>query len=206
MSLSPISRTVLITALTTVPLFAATGVASAHVAVSAPGATRSGDAVLTFRVPNESSTNSATVALTVRFPALLAADTQPKPGWKSAVTKDGDGHVTAITWTADAGNGIGPGQFDQFQVLADDLPDQDRITFPAVQTYSDGEVVTWDQSDNPDGSEPERPIPTLDLAPKTSGHDTPAASDNTARWLGGIGLTLAVLALGAAGVAVRRRP
>ncbi|MFE3190767.1 YcnI family protein [Nocardia sp. NPDC059240] len=191
-------------------LFAGAGIASAHVTVSAPGATRSGDAVLTFRVPNESGTNSASTALTVQFPALLEVDTQAVPGWKSTVTKDTAGKVTAVTWTADPGAGIAPGQFGQFQVLVDDLPDQDKLTLPATQTYADGEVVKWDQAGNPDGTEPERPVPTLTLAAKGSkgGNAAPAAatqSDTTARWLGGAGLGLGVLALGGTGLLARRR-
>ncbi|MGY4099603.1 YcnI family copper-binding membrane protein [Nocardia sp. R16R-3T] len=210
MSPSLLARAAITAAVGTAALFAGAGIASAHVTVSAPGATRSGDAVLTFRVPNESGTNSATTVLTVQFPALLSVDTQPLPGWKSTITKDSAGKVTAVTWTADPGAGIAPGQFQQFQVLADDLPDQDHLTLPAIQTYADGEVVKWDQPDNPDGTEPERPVPTLTLAPKGSdGDHTPSAalatSDTTARWLAGTGIGLGVIALGGATVLARRR-
>ncbi|MFJ9371172.1 YcnI family protein [Nocardia sp. NPDC101769] len=209
MALTPLSRGVLTAAISAAALLAGAGTASAHVEVSAPDATRTGDAVLTFRVPDESDTNSATTALTVQFPALLAVDTQAIPGWKSTVTKDSGGKITAVTWTADPGAGIGPGNFAQFQVLVDDLPDQDEVTFPATQTYVDGEVVKWDQPPNADGTEPERPVPTLELAPKGSDHSgtraTAASSDTTARWLGGIGVALGGLALIASIVPGMRR-
>ena len=80
-----------------------------------------------------------------------------------------------------------------------------------MQTYSDGNVVNWDQEELADGSEPDKPAPTLTLAASTGdAHGAPAAdntaetsaasesssSDNTARWLGGVGLVLG--ALGAA--------
>ncbi|MGQ4596432.1 DUF1775 domain-containing protein [Nocardia sp. R6R-6] len=189
--------------------------ASAHVTVSAPDAARGGSAVLVFRVPNESATNSPTVELTVQFPGVTDVDTEAVPGWKAVARKDGN--VTAITWTADAGGGIGPGQFGQFSVLANGLPDTDEITTPAIQTYADGQVVKWDQSATDQG-EPEYPAPTLALAAKQSGGaenhgDIPAMStssgsfsDDTARRLGIIGIVLGALGLLAGvGTAVMRR-
>jgi Domain of unkown function (DUF1775) len=64
-----ISRALIITAAASVLIAVAGGVASAHVTVDAPGAARGRNAVLTFRVPNESATGSPTVALTVQFRA-----------------------------------------------------------------------------------------------------------------------------------------
>lgn len=116
-----------------------------------------------------------------------------------------------MTWTADPGVGIAPGQFQQFVLSAGPLPEQEEVEFKAVQTYSDGNVVNWDQEELADGSEPDKPAPTLTLAASTGdAHGAPAAdntaetsaasesssSDNTARWLGGVGLVLG--ALGAA--------
>ncbi|MFE2957250.1 YcnI family copper-binding membrane protein [Nocardia tengchongensis] len=207
MAPTSVVRGILTAALSACALLGGAGVASAHVAVSAPDATRSGDAVLTFRVPNESGTGSTTTALTVQFPGLVAVVTQAMPGWKSVTAKDAAGKVTAVTWTADPGAGIALGQFAQFQVLADGLPDQDRITLPAIQTYSDGEVVKWDQPNNPDGIEPERPVPTLELtSAPPEGHSRVDSHDSTARWAGGVGIALGALALlVAVGSGVRRR-
>jgi hypothetical protein len=75
-----------------------------------------------------------------------------------------------------------------------------------VQTHDDGEVVAWDQEPGPDGAEPERPAPTVELvaAPGT----TAAGTDDTARWLGGAGLAVGALGVGVGGGAVlsnRRR-
>ncbi|AHH16447.1 hypothetical protein NONO_c16460 [Nocardia nova SH22a] len=187
--------------------------ATAHVTVSAPDAARGGSAVLTFRVPNESATGSATTELSVRFPALTEAETEPTPGWKTKVTRD-DGHrVTAITWTADQGGGIGPGEFEQFPVLADGLPDTETLTLPATQTYADGTVVHWDQTASGD-TEPEYPAPSVHLAPARSGTanhgDVHAAeaedheSDTTARWLGSIGIVLGALSVLAAATMLTR--
>src|SRR6478735_9422674 len=134
----------------------AAGVAAAHVTVVAPGAEQGGYTVLTFRVPTESETASTT-KLTVTLPDLKSARTTPLPGWTSVVEKDPTSQVAkSVTWTADPGVGVAPGQFQQFELSAGPLPESDEVSFPAVQTYSDGEVVNWDQAAGPDGAEPDK--------------------------------------------------
>lgn len=205
-------------ALTALAVLATAGVASAHVVVSAPDAAQGGYSVLSFRVPTESDTASTT-AVTVQLPDLTSARTEPMPGWTASVQKSADEKATSVTWTADPGNpGIAPGQFQQFLLSAGPLPEEDTVSFPATQTYSDGSVVAWDQPTPADGSEPEKPAPTLELAvdesTAVSGASVTTAavtspvstSDTTARWLGGGGLVLG--ALGAAlgiGAAARSR-
>ncbi|EOM74309.1 DUF1775 domain-containing protein [Rhodococcus rhodnii] len=194
-------------------LVAGAGVASAHVSVVAPGAEQGGYGVLTFRVPTESDTASTT-SVRVELPNLTSARTEPVPGWTAVVDRDpASQEATAVTWTADPGTGIAPGEFGQFMLSAGPLPESEDVSFPTEQGYSDGEVVAWDQPVGDDGSEPEYPAPMLTLAAGSGGHghshggDTPAqhdgeaaatadASDDTARWLGGAGLVLG--ALGAA--------
>lgn len=196
----------------------ATGTAAAHVEVSSPGARQGDDAVLTFRVPDESETASTTT-LAITLPNVDEARTQPLTGWTAKLDKNDKNQYTTITWTADPGNaGIAPGQFQLFSVLVAPLPKQDKATFPAVQTYSDGKVVNWNQQPGPDGKEPETPVPTLTLAAAGSDDDqaagaSPAAtaastSDDAARWLGGIGLVLGALgaALGLGALVRGRRP
>ena len=67
--------------------------------------------------------------------------------------------------------------------------------------------MQWDQKPGPDGSEPDKPAPSLTLAAgggdshgtvdaTVSVDETTNTTDTTARWLGGIGLVLG--ALGAA--------
>ncbi|WP_433660848.1 YcnI family protein [Nocardia sp. CA-128927] len=185
--------------------FLAGGTAAAHVSVDAPGAQQGKYGVATFRVPNESETASTT-ALTVTLPNLKSARTEPIPGWSAKVEKNEKSEITAITWTAEPGNpGVGPGQFQRFAVSVGPLPAAPTVSFPTKQTYSDGKVVSWDQPAGKDGAEPEHPAPSLTLAKGkadaaddhkvdseaagTSADDT----DNTARWLGGIGLALGLL-------------
>ncbi len=195
-------------------LLLATGVASAHVSVAAPGAEQGGYTVLTFRVPTESET-AGTTAVTVQLPNLKSARTAPMPGWTSTVQKDpASATATSVTWTADPGVSVGPGQFQQFVLSAGPLPEQDQVEFPATQTYSDGKVVQWDQQPNPDGSEPDKPAPTLTLAAGSDATvDATVATvavdetDTTARWLGGIGVALGALgaALGVTAMVRSRR-
>ena len=93
--------------------------------------------------------------------------TQPVPGWTAKVvrkklaqpvTNDEGEQVTdrvdRITWTGSGTEGrIGPGQFQDFglSVGVPDKPDT-SLTFKALQTYGDGEVVRWIGA--PDADEP----------------------------------------------------
>lgn len=222
--------------------------AAAHVTVQPPEAEVGGYTKLTFRVPNESD-SAGTVELEVSFPEdtpFGSARVKPRAGWTAEVEKEklpepveiGHSEVTeavrSITWTADDGVRIGPGEFDEFEVAVGPLPDTDRLEFPAVQTYEDGEVVAWDQSTEGE-AEPERPAPTLLLhaagadshdhgsgdgdqgnaatvsnsTDGAAGSDAVAAqgSDDTARALGTAGLVVGFLGLlvGAFGLVMARR-
>jgi uncharacterized protein YcnI len=155
--------------------------ALAHVSVSSPGATQGGEAVVTFRVPTESDTASTT-GLKVQFPAdhpLASVSVKPKSGWTYTVTKaklatplktdDGDevtDYTSVVEWKAAGPAGaIKPGEFDEFQVNAGPLPKTDAMTFKAIQTYSDGKVVSWiEEPAAPGAAEPDFPAPTLQLA------------------------------------------
>ncbi|MCP2318537.1 Uncharacterized protein YcnI [Nocardia amikacinitolerans] len=193
------------------------GVAAAHVTVDAPGAQQGKYSVVTFRVPTESDTASTT-ALTVTLPNVRSARTEPMPGWTARVERNDKSEAVAVTWTADPGApGVGPGQFQRFVVSLGPLPSADTVSFPAKQTYSDGKVVDWNQPVGPDGAEPEHPAPTLTLAAggddHSDGHrvDNGAAeqdddTDDTARWLAGIGLALGLLGVSLGlGSLLRRR-
>ncbi|WP_214369289.1 YcnI family protein [Pseudonocardia sp. H11422] len=213
--------------------------AFAHVTAQPGQATQGGYTVITMRVPNESDT-AGTVKLEVTLPAdhpITSARTTPMPGWTATVVKAplatpiqrNGGTITeavsAVTWTAQPGTRIGPGQFVDFPLSVGPLPtDTDTLVLPATQTYDDGKVVAWDQPTPPGGEEPQRPAPTVTLVAATdaaaAGHghgagadpspNAPTAmaagTDTTARWLGGAGLLLGALGLGlGAGAALRTR-
>jgi uncharacterized protein YcnI len=193
--------------------------ASAHVTVSAPGATQGGiDQIITFRVPNESAT-AATTELQVKFPTttpIASVLPEPHPGWtvatttvklaKPIVTDDGDitEAVSTVTWKADAkATGIPVGQFDEFVVIAGLLPEAPSLTFPAIQTYSDGKVVSWNQVAAPGStSEPDDPAPVLTLgkaSTDTATAATPTASGKSSD-TGAIVVAVIALVLAAASV------
>jgi len=179
-----------ILAVTACLLLLGTGVASAHVVVSAPGATQGGYSVLTFRVPTESDTAS-TVGLKVQLPTdepLASVSVQPKDGWTYTVTKStlatpittDDGQVTEaiseIDWTA-TGGGIAPGEFDQFLVSVGPLPDVPTMTFKAIQHYSDNTDVAWiEEPAAGSTAEPEHRAPTLTLAAAAADDSTTGTS------------------------------
>jgi periplasmic copper chaperone A len=179
--------------------FAAAAAASAHVTVSATGATSGGsDQVITFRVPSESATASTT-GLSVQLPTdtpIASVLVAPHSGWTDKVTtmkltkpiKTDDGDITeavsAIVWTANnKSDGIRPGQFDQFSIIAGQLPNASSLTFRAIQTYSDASSVAWIETAAPGSTAaPEHPAPVLSLAPAApggSGAGTAAASQPT---------------------------
>jgi periplasmic copper chaperone A len=213
--------------------------AFAHVTAQPGDAAQGSYSVIALRVPNESN-SAGTVKLEVTLPAdhpVAGVRTTPVAGWTATVTKGSvnppvqtdDGPVSeavrTVTWTANPGTRIGPGEFLDFPLSLGPLPDGvDEFAMPAVQTYDNGEVVTWDQPMNPDGSEPERPAPTVTLTPAVAeggGQGAPPAgptaaaetrtadaTDGTARWLAGAGLLVGALGLGVGGGALasaRRR-
>ena len=206
--------------------------ASAHVRVTPDNPTAGGFTALTFRVPNESAT-AGTVKLSVKLPQdtpFLYVSTKPVPGWtavatKSKLAKPVESYgttlteaVSEVTWTADKGVQIGPGEYQEFSLSVGPLPDPAAILLPTTQTYSDGTVVAWDQATPASGEEPEHPAPVLDVVAATSADshggattdETPAAAqaasataststaDPVARALAGVGL---VAGLGAAAFA-----
>ena len=189
--------------------------ALAHVTAQPGTAEPGGYTVVTFRVPTESDT-AGTVALRVSLPPehpITSVRTTPRPGWTATLTRapldppvERHGRtvteaVTSVTWTADPGVRIGPGEYADFPLSLGPLPTgTDRLVLPAVQTYDDGEVVAWDQEPGPDGAEPERPAPVVELVAAPGA--TPAGTDDTARWLGGAGLLVGALGVGVGGGAV----
>jgi periplasmic copper chaperone A len=156
------------------------GPAFAHVTVDPGEVTQGETEKLTFRVPTESDT-AGTVKLRVSFPTdtpVASVRVKAHPGWTANVVTTKlskpvnvgdlsiDKPIRSITWTADEGVRIGPGEFDEFEVLVGPFPNVDGLRLPAVQTHDDGEVVRWDQPVHEGEPEPEHPAPTLTLQPR----------------------------------------
>jgi uncharacterized protein YcnI len=199
--------------------------ASAHVSVNSTDARQDGYGKVTVRVPNESET-AGTIKVSLSMPAgvvLRSVRAKPHYGWTFSAPKvklaapvtQGDKIVTeavsTITWTANKGVSIKEGSFDEFEFTVGQLPvDRTSLSFPAIQTYSDGKVVKWNEPTVPGGAEPKHPAPLLDLLPPKS--KSPAAAvapsaktgnnDSVAR---GIGAGAAIVAVGGVGLGLQRR-
>jgi uncharacterized protein YcnI len=193
-------------------------VAEAHVDVQ-PSEAASGASVREdLRVPNEQD-KANTTKLAVQLPDGFAdASYEPVPGWSVKIkktklakpVKNDEGQViteqvTQITWS---GGKIAPGQFQDFP-LSVQIPGKagTTLTFKAIQTYDNGDVVRWIGS--PDSEEP---APQVKVTAAESDNGTPAVSvsggngddSNTlaiaALIVGGLGLVA-----GGAALATRRR-
>jgi uncharacterized protein YcnI len=199
-------------------LLAATGPAMAHVTVDAPGASRGGEAVLTFRVPNEEA-KASTTELTVSLPTatpIASVSVQPHVGWtfttkttklaKPITTDDGPvtEAVTEIDWKANsAATGIKPGEFDEFVISAGPLPDTATLTLPAIQTYSDGTVVRWIETSAPGSTtEPEHPAPVVTLAAAGARSVAAQGKDDDDGNAAPTALSIVALALAAAALSI----
>ncbi len=150
--------------------------AFAHVTVNPETATKGGFQTLTFQVPNEMD-NANTVGLDVQLPPdhpFSFVSVQPKAGWTYVATKsqlptpvtNDEGqqvtdYVSEIKWT---GGQIKPGEFDTFVVSVGTLPDDtDSLTFPAIQSYDNGQDVSWIDPTIEGQPEPSHPAPVLHL-------------------------------------------
>jgi uncharacterized protein len=167
-------------------LVALAGPASAHVTVEPSSAPKGSDAVLTFVVPNEEE-NATTTKVVIEFPTdhpIAEALVQNMPGWSSAVasshvataiqTDNGPVNtaVKSVTWTATDGKGIAVGNFAAFSVSVGLPDDADALTFPAIQTYSNGKTVNWVEVTPAGGPEPDNPAPVLTLTQSDQGGAT----------------------------------
>lgn len=176
-------------------LLAATGIASAHVSVSSQGATPGGFGTLTFTVPNESET-ATTTRIRIQIPAatpLASLRTLPVPGWTTTPTRapinppvtDDDGNkiteaVSVVDFTAAAGGGIKPGEFQQFSLSGGPFPKADSLTLPVVQSYSDGTETAWIDPTVEGQAEPEHPAPVLALTAAAADPSAASATSTTA--------------------------
>ena len=143
-----ITKTVVSVALTGVFLMSAAFV-SAHVTVKPNQVGSAAFQTFTTGVPNEKDV--PTVALRLVIPSGLQYVTpNVKPGWTIEVKKSGEGEalvVTEIIWT---GGSIPAGQRDEFLFSAQVPAEETTLQWKAYQTYSDGEVVAWDQAPSQD--------------------------------------------------------
>jgi uncharacterized protein YcnI len=200
--------------------------AAAHVTVNPREWEAGGFAKFDVRVPNERD-NADTTKVVVRFPEqILSASFEPVPGWKRTVKMakldepiDDEGEqiterIDTVTWS---GGRIRPGEFQEFG-LSFQVPEEagSDLTFPAVQTYSNGEVVRW--IGPPDADTPAPTVAVLEPAaeegaaapaetpsPAAAGGDQDEGSDTLATVALIVGIAALITALAALFLRTRRR-
>jgi periplasmic copper chaperone A len=169
--------------------------AGAHVTVQPQsGIEAGGFARIDVRVPNERDNASTEKVVVDVPPGFYSLNYEPVPGWTIKVNKEklaapveqfGEQvteQVKDVSFTADSEkDAIQPGQFQQFGLSGGPVPGKagQSLSFPAIQTYSNGEVVRWIDKD----PEAESPASTLKLLPaEGEGGTAPAtpAKDDTA--------------------------
>jgi uncharacterized protein YcnI len=192
-------------------------VAAAHVTLQPEQAPAGGFTRLDVRVPNERD-NAGTTKVEVQMPpGFLSVSVEPEPGWEAEVTmreldepveqfgEQVTEEVDRVTFTAQGeANAIQPGQFRDFGLsvgVPEGRPGK-MLTFPSLQTYSNGEVVRW--IGPPDSDEP---APQVELtAAEEEAAAEPAAEQQPAAAAeseddDGNGLAIAALIVGGLGLA-----
>jgi uncharacterized protein YcnI len=173
-------------------MLALPAVAMAHVTVKPGSVEGGGYSVVSFRVPNERD-DASTTQLRVTLPTdqpMGSVQTTAVPGWKittntrqldEPIEMHGeplDTVVSEVTWTATDG-GIRPGQFQDFNVSLGQLPESGEMVFNALQTYSSGENVNWNEVSADPAVEPEHPAPVLTITPAAAEQGSGAADQGS---------------------------
>jgi uncharacterized protein YcnI len=155
----------------------------ARVTVTSETATQgANDVEISFRVSNEEPVNTTKVQVFIpSHPAIASAFAQSVPGWTTNVvtehlstpipTDNGpvSDIVTQIAWTANsAESAVESGDFQEFKVLMGPLPYTNQIVFKAFQTYSNGDVVRWVDTQSQGSPVSGVPAPVLRLTPATA--------------------------------------
>jgi periplasmic copper chaperone A len=160
-------------------------VAVAHVTIQ-PGEWEPGAfATMVVRVPNERD-DAETTTVSVQFPEnVLTARFQAHPTCEREVEREAldqpvediTERIVSVTWTCDPP--IAADGFDEFGLsfqIPEDAQPGDELLFPAVQTYSSGEVVNWVDPD----PEADTPAPRVTVvAPEEEAEAAPTATDQT---------------------------
>ena len=169
--------------------------ASAHVRVDPDSTAEGSHTQLTFSVPNESDT-AKTSKLEITLPTetpFNSVSVKPVEGWKAEViTADlpkpvrvNGATVTkapaSVVWTADAAHQIGQNEYQTLSISVGVLPKSGtELVLPSAQTYTDGNVVRWDQKTVQGQAEPEHPAPAFTTTAKTGEHAHGASSTSPA--------------------------
>ena len=208
-------------------LFAAP--ALAHITVTPDSVPAGSTTELTFHVPNEEAAAN-TVKIDVQIPTthpIAQLLVRLVPGWTATVktiklpkpvTTDDGTFTTAVSEVSWSGGQIVPGQFQDFAISCDSLPDgAGQLTFKAIQTYSNGDIVRWIDVSQAGQPEPAHPAPIVTLTATSPGSATASktttatitassgsSADGMARILAILGLVVALAACALVLLVLRR--
>lgn len=176
--------------------FVPASIALAHVEISPDVANIGARTTFTLTVPNE-RLKARTVSVAIRMPdGVLQPRGVSAGGWSAQLSQDA-GHPV-ITWT---GGTISGDAQDTFTFSAQ-MPTTSgaTLTFPATQTYSNGDVDRWIEAQDAD-----LPAPVVTVGTGAGAEQPATAAKDSGRtgWLIG-GTVAAVVAVGA--LMVGRRP
>lgn len=158
---------------TVASLFIFASMASAHVTVTPNTSTTGAWETYTLKVPVEK--NVATTKVTVKVPSGVEVESyQPVQGWNYTAAKDSSGKVKTFTYTA-TGQGILPGQFQQFVFVAKNPDKAEKAAWDAYQYYKDGSIVEWTGNEGSDAPHSITDIVTATTTPSTPATDQHAA-------------------------------
>lgn len=210
-------------AATAASALAAPAAAQAHVTLQPSSVAAGAFTVLDVRVPTERD-DASTVKVDVQLPHGFAdVSYEPRSGWSVKVTREklakpvqtDDGPVNEeirrITFTGHGPAGrIAPGQFMDFP-LSVQIPGKagDELTFKAIQTYSDGDVVRWIGAASSDTPAPIVQVTGGAVAPAPAAPASPPkADDGASKGLGlaalAVGIVALVLGVGALAIGRKR--
>lgn len=159
---------------TVLGLFFYSSVASAHVTVMPKTSTTGAWETYSVKVPVEKDV--PTTKVTIKAPAGVEIQSyQPVSGWKYSDEKDASGIVKSFTFEA-TGEGILPGQFQQFTFVGKNPDNATKVSWDAFQYYKDGSVVEWTGEE---GSKAPHSITDIVTSSAAEHHDMKSLNQDT---------------------------
>jgi len=138
-----------------------------------------------LRVPNEKAV--ATTRVELHFPPEVRVTSfGDVSGWQLEVVTDSAKAITAAIWTGT----LPPQRFIEFPFVAVNPKTDAKLTWPAYQTYADGERVEWTGPE-----ESKRPASITTIGAAAVAGDT---GSGYARWVPWAAFALSLLSLGLA--------
>jgi uncharacterized protein YcnI len=166
----------------------APAIAFAHAVVYPKAAATGSYERYVLRVPNEKT--SATIRVELHFaPDLRVTSFEDVNGWTLEVLTDSATRTVGAVWTGS----LPPGRFVEFPFMAANPKTATKLTWPAYQTYADGEKVEWTGAE---GSK--NPASATNIEPAAATGNAQTAQGTPPAWVAWVALGLGIVSLGVA--------